>query len=122
MSKPYFIQDLENLTFAQIWPNYAAFKKDYDELIVGFPQAANPLSDNSVMTTFFLLFAKYGNNPIAGDDVGQFKMQIFSIMFSYGPTWERKQKIQEDLRNPKFRPELEQVCNQFGIAPSQLIP
>lgn len=99
MINPFFIQPLENLTFAQVWPNYAAFKKDYDELIVGFPQTTSPLSDNSIMTTFFLLFAKYGNNPIAGNDVGQFKMQIFSIMFSYGPTWERKQKIQEDLRN-----------------------
>lgn len=98
MTRPFYRPMNENLTFAQIWPNYAAFKKDYDELIVGFPQTTTPLTSDSVMTTFFLLFAKYGNNPIAGDDEGQFKMQIFSIMFSYGPTWQRKQKIQDDLR------------------------
>lgn len=27
-----------------------------------------------------------------------------------------------DLRNPKFRKELEQICKQFGIEPAQLIP
>lgn len=27
----------------------------------------------------------------------------------------------EDLRNPKFRRELEQVCGQFGLSQAQLL-
>lgn len=39
------------------------------------------------------------------------------------PFWERQVNtlFNNDLRNPKFRTELEQVCKQFDIAPSQLI-
>ena len=98
MINAFFKQPYDNLTFSQIWGNYTDFKKDYEELITGFPQNS-VLKENSIKTTFFLLFAKYGNNPIAGDDVGQFKMQVFSSMFAYGPTWERKQEVQESIRN-----------------------
>ena len=92
------IRPFENLTFSQIWKTYDDFKDDYNELIAGFPQVASPLKVNSIKTTFYLLYAKYGNNPIASDDVGQFKMQIFSTIFAYGPTWERKQEVQNSIR------------------------
>ena len=91
------IRPFENLTFSQVWKDYDSFKADYDALIGGFPQNA-ALKANSVKTTFYLLYAKYGNNPIASDDVGQFKMQIMSVMFAYGPTWERKQEVQNSIR------------------------
>lgn len=96
--RPFFKPKYTNLTFCEVWPDYASFKKDYDELIVGFPQISNPLSDNSVMTTFFLLYARWGNNPILNTDVGQFKMKVLSNMFIFGPTWQRKQEIQDTVR------------------------
>lgn len=39
------------------------------------------------------------------------------------PYWEQKHwaYVYDDLRNPKFRTELEQICKQFHIDPSQLI-
>lgn len=38
------------------------------------------------------------------------------------PYWDQNNRsVNGDLRNPKFRAELEQICKQFGIAPSQLI-
>ena len=41
---------------------------------------------------------------------------------SNAPYWDQDHwKVNCDLRNPKFRTELEQVCKQFNIAPSQLI-
>lgn len=41
---------------------------------------------------------------------------------SNAPYWAQdNHKVNRDLRNPKFRLELEQVCKQFNIAPSQLI-
>ena len=98
MIRPFFRQPLENLTFTQVWDNYEDFKKDYDELMVGFPQIGDPLKEASIITTFYLLVAKYGNNPIAGTDEGQFKMQIFATMFAHGPTWQRKQEVQDTIR------------------------
>ena len=96
--RPFFKSSYTTLTFSQVWGDFASFKKDYNELIIGFPQLSDPLSDNSVMTTFFLLYARWGNNPILNTDVGQFKMKVFSIMFSYGPTWQKKQEIQDTVR------------------------
>lgn len=39
------------------------------------------------------------------------------------PFWEQARWApgQQDLRSPKFRAELEQICHQFGLSPSQLI-
>lgn len=45
-----------------------------------------------------MLYARYGNNPIANRDTHQFKFKIFSIIYQYGPTWEKRLAIQEDLR------------------------
>lgn len=94
----WFRQDHENFTFSQIWESYDAFKADYDAYIVGFAQNPAPLKADSVKTTYYLLFAKYGNNPIANSDPAQFKMKVLSVIFSYGPTWERKQEVQTSIR------------------------
>lgn len=91
--KPYM-----TLTFAQVWKNYTAFKDDYDALIAGFGENTTPVLAANLSTIFYLLFAKYGNNPIANSDVDQFKMKIVSIIYAYGPTWEKKQSIQKTLR------------------------
>ena len=49
--------------------------------------------------TFYLLFNKYGNTPIANMDVNQFKFRIFGVIMQYGPTWEQKLKIQAKIRS-----------------------
>ncbi|MBQ6890638.1 MAG: immunity 26/phosphotriesterase HocA family protein [Oscillospiraceae bacterium] len=41
---------------------------------------------------------------------------------SNAPYWAQNNwKVEGDLRNPKFRSQLEQVCKQFDISPAQLI-
>lgn len=45
-----------------------------------------------------MLYARYGNNPIANRDITQFKYKIFSVIFQYGPTWEKELAIQYNLR------------------------
>lgn len=94
---PWFRQPITSLTFAQIWPDYASFKSDFDALKVGFGTSFT-LKADSIMTTYYLLLARYGNSPITNSDPGQFKMKIMSVMYGYGPTWERKQEIQNTLR------------------------
>ena len=49
--------------------------------------------------TYLLLFSRYGNNPIANYDVTQFKSKIFTIIWQYGPAWEKRLSMQEDIRN-----------------------
>lgn len=99
MSSPViFIGDRDTLTFSQIWDDYDSFKSDYDALIAGFTENTAPVLATSLKTIFYLLFAQYGNNPIANSDIDQFKMKIISIIYAYGPTWEKKQTIQKNLR------------------------
>lgn len=56
------------------------------------------MSNGNATTLFYLLYAKYGNNPIANRDVNQFKYKVFSTIFQYGPTWSKRIEIQEKLR------------------------
>ena len=56
------------------------------------------ISDTSAQTLFYLLYARYGNNPIANRDVNQFKYKVFSVIFQYGPTWEKRLDVQGRLR------------------------
>ena len=100
MSNPViFISNADTFTFSQIWKDYNSFKTDYDGLIAGFTENTAPVLATSLQTIFYLLYARYGNNPIANTDVGQFKMKIVSTIYAYGPTWEKKQKIQTTLRS-----------------------
>lgn len=94
----FFTEPYTTLTFAQVWKNYSEFKGDYDLLILGFEDNPAPIKEASLKTVYYLLYARYGNNPIANTDVGQFKMKMFSTIYAYGPTWEKKQDIQKTIR------------------------
>ena len=74
-----------------------------DEFVLDFKASVfnkmNSFTDDSLELVFGLLFAKYANNPIANNDVEQFKAKMFSVLFSYGPTWLKRLEIQDKLRN-----------------------
>lgn len=95
-NKPY-----ETLTFAEVWPKFDKFYSDFNSLSAGFPSLEETMSEtikeNFSKTIFWLLYAKYGNNPIANSDVNQFKMKVFSIIHSYGYNWLKKEEIQRRL-------------------------
>lgn len=57
------------------------------------------LLEKNVKKLFFLLYAKFGNSAIANWDEEQFKYKLYSIMFQYGPTWQKRLEIQKKLRN-----------------------
>ena len=69
------------------------------------------------------LYSQFANCSI-GFGLG-FKLPMLLECIAAGsnePYWAQPgKKIQGDLRNPKFRTELEQICKQFDIEPSQLI-
>lgn len=94
--------------FTEIWDNVTKFTNDYK----GSPlydyvaatqstpaQLNNSLTDTNISKLYYLLYARYGNNPIANLDVNQFKYKVYSIIFEYGPTWQKQLDIQDKLRN-----------------------
>lgn len=97
MSEVLFAPKYNKLTYAQVWPSQEAFLKDYSELGGNLVMPNAPVSENALKTLYFLLYARYGNNPIVNNDVNQWKFKIFSIIFSYAPAWERKVQIQKTL-------------------------
>ena len=56
------------------------------------------LSDQSLINLFYLLYARYGNSHIASSDETQFKYGLYSIVFMYGPSWEKRLEIQTKIR------------------------
>ena len=79
------IQMSQTITFSQVWDKYSKFKTDYD---------ASPftgiITNNNLEILYYLLYAKYGNSPIANFDETQFKYKLFSLIFQYGPNWEKE--------------------------------
>lgn len=87
------IPQYENKYFTQIYDNVELFIEDYKTC--GLPVI---LSDTSLTTLFYLLYAKYGNSPIANSDENQFKYKVMSIIFQHGPTWEKRLELQADMK------------------------
>lgn len=81
-------------TFSEIYEDVDAFYADYTT--VGIPTT---ITETSARTLFFLLYARYANNPIANFDINQWKYKLFSIIFQYGPTWEKRLELQKKLRD-----------------------
>ena len=99
MSYPDLRPEYSTKTFAQVYSSYEAFKEDYDALITLVSGGVQPLTNANVQATFYLLFARYGNNPIVNFDITQFKMKLMSVIATYGPVWEKKKAIQKSLRD-----------------------
>lgn len=93
MSNVTMIPQYDTKLFTQIWEDKDAFLADYAD--VGIPTT---ISSTNATTLYYLLYAKYGNNPIANLDEEQFKYKVFAIIFQYGPAWEKRLAIQTALR------------------------
>ena len=82
--------------FTDIWDDVDDFKSDLaDSPFAGCISTSNP---DNVSIVFYLLYARYGNNPIANLDEFQWKFKIFSIIYQYGPTWEKRLDLQSKIR------------------------
>lgn len=80
-------------TFQDVYPDVNSFIVNYNG--IGLPPI---ISDVSATTLYYLLYSRYGNSHIAGSDENRFKYNVFSIIWQYGPAWERKVEIQAKLR------------------------
>lgn len=80
-------------TFTDIYPDTDTFISDYNSL--SFPTT---LSESDIMIVYYLLYARYANNPIANWDETQFRYKLFGIIWQFAPTWKKKLDIQSKLR------------------------
>lgn len=81
-------------TFQEVWDNaedFVSFYKDNG----GIPVT---IKEETATTLYYLLYSRYANDPIASSDVNRFKWQVMSTIYKYGPTWEKRLEIQEELR------------------------
>lgn len=82
--------------FCEIYDNAEDFVDDYKDS--GLYDQSNSITDEHANLLFYLIYARHGNSPIANLDINQFKYKMWSIIFQYGPSWEKKLEIQENLR------------------------
>lgn len=80
--------------FTDIYPEVTSFMDDYKNN--GIPAE---IKDESATTLYYLLYARYGNSHIASSDETRFKYNLFSIVFSKGPNWEKELELQKIIRN-----------------------
>ena len=80
-------------TFQEIWESAEKFVAEYNANGI-----KTTISDENCTTLYYLLYAKYGNNPIASSDENRFKYAVWATIFKYGPTWEKRLEIQDKLR------------------------
>lgn len=81
-------------SFKEIFSSVDEFKDFYYKC--GLPTVFK--SSDSITTLYYLLYARYANSHIMSDDEGQFKYQMFSLIFQYGGTWEKELEIQKQVR------------------------
>lgn len=83
-----------NRKFTDIWNEAEVFLEEYNS------NGITPtISDDSATLLYYLLYARYGNSTIASSDENQFKYKVFSTIFMYGPTWEKRLEIQKGIRD-----------------------
>lgn len=80
-------------TFTDIYPSQEEFSEAYSS-----SGLAGAISDTSVKTLYYLLYARYGNSHISSSDETRFQYDLYGIIFSYGPTWEKRLAVQKQLR------------------------
>ena len=85
--------------FTEIYDSVDKFIADYKNQNAEFPNGIPAIiSDTNATTLFYMLYAKYGNSSITNMDENQFKYKLFTIIYEYGPTWEKRLSIQARLR------------------------
>lgn len=80
--------------FTQIFPEVEEFINFYQTCGI------EPLfrNENTISTLYYLICSYYANSRIASSDESRFKYNVMSIIYQYGPTWEKNLEIQRFLR------------------------
>ena len=93
MSNVEMFPQYDTKLMTDVWSQASDFLTDYQN--AGIPTT---ISNQNATTLYYLLYARYGNTPIANYAENQWKYKMFSVIFQYGPTWEKRLDIQTTLR------------------------
>lgn len=83
--------------FTDIFPDFSSFKDCFDNDFDSYAKDCIPW--DYLRTLYWLLFSRYGFNPIVNLTEDLFKARVVAITFQKGPTWVRRLQIQSDLRD-----------------------
>lgn len=79
--------------FKEIFKDKQEFYTEYMNIGLG------GFKDNQTLDNLYtLLYARRGNDAIFSTDETQFKYKLFSIIFQYGPDYEKRLEIQKRIR------------------------
>lgn len=81
-------------SFQEVWDSADSFISD-----VSGSDIPLRIKNESLKTLYYLLYSRYGNDIVASSDINRFKYSVYSIIFQYGPVWEKKLEIQNILIN-----------------------
>ena len=82
-----------NMKFIDIYGDVNDFIYDYNNI-----QIPKIIDTSLCMTLYYLLLGRFANSTIANSSIDQFKYGLFSIIWQYGPAWEKRLDIQTKLR------------------------
>lgn len=81
-------------TFGEIFPTYDVFKTGFRSTALG----NGIISDTFLPVIYTLLAARYTNSHSSYSDENQFKLMVYELLYSFGPTFEKRTEIQKKLR------------------------
>ena len=79
--------------FGEVWNNADDFYTSYTTCGI-----TPTISQTNCKQLFYLLYARFASSHFANENEVQAQLKIFSTIFKYGPTWEKKLEIQASLR------------------------
>lgn len=82
--------------FTDIYPTVEDFITDFSSCNIKIPLQNE--NNETITNLYYILYARYGNSHIASFDEGQFRYKLWSTVFMYGPTWEKRLQLQADIR------------------------
>lgn len=89
----YYYNTHNNYTFLELYPDAAAFLADYKAC-----EIPTTLDDTYLSLLYYVLVGRKGNDAIRSNSLGQFKYSLFTLIWQYGPYWQKQVEIQEKLR------------------------
>lgn len=96
-NNPFMYGYYRNRKFSDVYPTVDSFIADYTDCGIE-PTLVN--ENNQTLTNlYYMLYSKYGNSTIASSDENQFRYGLWTIVFMYGPTWEKRLELQKKIRN-----------------------
>lgn len=103
MTNPYFNNLFGNYptrTFSEIFPSDEEFLLGW-QLVPYSNVGVNEIDDDYIKLIYWLLMGQYANSHILSTDENRFKLNLFELVFMYGPSWIKRLEIQNSLRKLK---------------------